>query len=616
MSVNRPGGAPRPQQPAQTGSTQQTQQTQQTPQTTETAPTQGTAPTHTPRTDQYARGGAAVAAGATASGEVRSAETRHASGPFGLLRGAADRLGGALDRAGTALQDGGRVLQQAGVPGGSALVDVGREAQSAGHAVSGAPDAAVRTAGELHTRANDLANRGEQLLEGAREGVREATRPVMDALQQVGRGVDTLRQAADQFGRTVGDAVDLRRNIDALGPGDKYTVGLGGNASVEGGKVYARGSIEVERRSDGRYTVSAGGELGGGVYAELGGRAGMRASGTAEATLGAGGRVEMTFDNAADAERASRILARQAASSAVGAAGAASGIPGSTLAGTAASQALAPPPADMQWLARHTSAVELRGNVAGEIAGGLGLADQNTRLLGAFGRGAVRAEEAVRIEFTGGRPSSLVTRSQFTADLQGGAGVGLQTGRANDGAATGIGVGGGVQAQATMERRYTIPAGINGDDVMRDPRVLLRAGDAMQRTREDRLTLTLDAQGQAVGNAAGTRAQVVMTGNTDRIAEAAIRRLAQRDLPGAMRAAGDGVRVEANATPYTQTGISVSPSISVMGFGVGIEAQAIRQDVADRPTWQASGTATQAADEFARFVREHPELLYAATAAR
>lgn len=613
MSVTRSGGAPRPAATPQTQDAARTTgtQTQDATRTTGTAQTSATAPADATR-DTYQPGTAQQATHSTGTAQVQqSVAARHSEGMWGRLRGAADRLGGTVTRAGEALETGGQALQRAGVPGADAVVGAGRTAQSTGQGIQAAPDAAVRAAGEVHRQVQQVGDDAQRVVENVREGVAEATQEVGQALQTVQRGAQSVQQAGEQFGRSVGEAVDYRRNIEQLGPGDRYTVQLGGNASVEGGKVYGRGAIEVQRQTDGRYTVSASGEAGGGVYGELGGRAGMRASGTAEATLGAGGRVEMTFNTAAEAQRATEILMRNAASGAAQAAGNASQIPGSGIVGNVASHALAPSAEDNRWLAGHTSAVELRGTAAAEISGGLGLADEQTRLLGAFGRGAVRGESAVRMEFNNGHPSALVLRDQVTAEVGAGAGVGLQTGAGNDGGTLGVGLGGTGQAQLTMERRYTLPSGLDADAVMRNPAQALSSAAQQIRGSEQRtLGMQLDVQGQAAGNGGGLRAQLQFQGNTDQVLTPAVMQRAMGgDLGGALRQAGDQVTVSGNITPYAQTGVSLSPALSVMGFGVGVEAQAIRQDVADQPLWQQSGTATQTADAMDRFIREHPDVL-------
>jgi hypothetical protein len=548
--------------------------------------------------------------------------TRAASNPFETLNRAADQLGGGVRNAGRLIEQGGQALQ-GHVPFAQDLINVGRGAQQLGRGIQDAPEAAVSTAREIERGVGELRQGAQELLQRAEQTVDRTIQGVEKGLQDIRDGIGRMGDSITNFGRQVGDAVNYNRQIDQLGDGDKFTLGVGASGSVEGAKVYGKGQIEIERKGN-QYVVSVDGELGGGLYAELGGKLGpAKASGTAEATLGAGGRVEMTFNSPEEAKRATEILLRQAAASAAGAATSSIAVPGSGIAGRAVEAAMRPSAEEMRFLAQNTSAIELRGNVAAELAGSLGVADKQTQLAGLFGKGQVKQEMAARIEFRPNGAHEIAFRETISGEISAGGGLGVMGTNGQNGASTGIGLGGSVKGSVTNERRFTLPANLDSAEILRDPMNSLRGiGSQIAATEQGKVTVQLDAEGQAAGNARGIQAKLEFTGQPDFIIRSgAIQTAMQGDLNGALRQVGDQVHVKATVTPYQNSGINLSPGVSFMGFGVGLEGRAIRQDMADKPLWSFEGNATQAAEGIGqglergmRYIQENPEVILARSA--
>ena len=303
---------------------------------------------------------------------------------WSTLTQAAEKFGGALSAAGSTVQSGSKMLAPF-VPFANEGVLLGGAVKGLGSVIAGAPDQAV----SLIHEAQVLEKKGEDFLHNAEGVVDQGIKAAKSGLETVKSGLETVKNGVASFVSEVASAVDYGQNIDKLGPDDKYKLALGGSASVEGIKGYGKGSIEVTKITAGKYVVSADGELGGGVYGEVGGKIGASLNAEASATLGVGGKIEMTFDSAEEAKKATQILLKQAASTAVSVEGN-QVLPG---VGMLAGQALAPSGDEMNFLADHTSAVELRGNVAAEVGGCVGLKD----VAGLFGSAGVKDELAVRM---------------------------------------------------------------------------------------------------------------------------------------------------------------------------------------------------------------------------
>ena len=492
----------------------------------------------------------------------------------GALHQATEKFGGALSAAGSAVESGSRVLAPF-VPFASEGVVIGGAVKGMGNLVAAAPDKAVSL---LHD-VQELERRGEDFVHRAEGVVDQGVKAAKAGLETVKSGLNTVKNGVADYISEVSKAVDYGHNIDALGPNDTYKLALGGSASVEGLKGYGKGSIEVERNAEGKYVVSADGELGGGIYGEVGGKIGAKLDAEASATLGVGGKIEMTFDSPEEAKRATEILLKQAASSAASVEGNQI-LPG---AGFVAGQLLAPSADEMKFLADHTSAVELRGNVAAEVAGCVGLKD----VAGLFGSAEVKEELAVRIELKDEKNQpkqpELVVKQTVSGEAELGAGLKLSNGakEANEGSAAFI--GGKGEAEVSVEQRWTLP-NVKGADLLSNPLGTIRdAGSSMVKSEQDKITLGLDVSGQALGNGGGINVEASYKGNFADLQKGVVDSLVKGDVNGALKSLDHEDSLELKFEPYQTLGVSCSPDISIMGFGVGMEIEATRKDVADPP---------------------------------
>ncbi len=475
------------------------------------------------------------------------------------------------------------------VDGTEALVDGAQE--GVGDLVDGAQD-----------KAEELAEGVEDLAEGARDKVggffEDAREFGGRAREYVERGVDQVEGAFDAVTDALGDAkdaVDVEENIDALGPGDKYKVAIGGDVSVEGLKGYAKSNVEVVRAADGTYTVSADGELGGGLYGQLGAKAGGNASLEAEGLLGAGGKVEMRFDSAEDAQRAADALLR-------------TGSPAYALLNGG-------PPSkdDLRFLAENTSAVEFRGNGAAKIAAELGVGVRDLAGAGLFASGDIKQEVITRLELpVDGRPAAVSVREELSGKVDAGAQAGIDVTRGTPGNAKKGGASwalqGNVTGKVTAEAKITL-AGVDPDALLRDPLGTITASgiDTAKNTKAT-TTVTLEGQGTAGKNGSGIEAKLSFEQSPGALLDSgALGKAARGDFAGAIDAVGRGVPVDATIRSFDDRGISARPELRIFGFGGGLSFEAIRRDFASDDVFTYRGNAADARDALIAFGRGEVE---------
>jgi len=464
----------------------------------------------------------------------------------------------------------------------SAHGPVANELKSLGASASGlaerAKTAAVNEAGTLATDAANLAHKATGVWDKAKalEGKVEAG--AAKGLELGKKGVDKVIGAATGYVNKVRAAVDYGKNIDQLGAGDSYRLGVGASGSIEGVKGYGQGSISVSKGSDGKYTVAADGELGGGVYAQIGASAGGSATASAAATLGVGGRVELKFDNAEDAKKATGILLKQAAASGL------EGVAGP--AGALAGAAVAPNAADEKFISDHASAVELRGNVAAQVSAALGLKN----VVGLAGFAKVKGEDTVRLELS--KPPKVVLRQELSGQVSGSAGIKLGK-PSTDGARKkqATGAEGSVLGSARVQQTYTLPEQLDLGKLKSDPvGTLTKVAGAVAKTEQDSVSFTLDASGGALGHRGGVVATASYTGDAGALASSgALQKLFSGDLKGALTAATSNANITLAVTPYENVGVKYMPAASVMGFGLGGSFDALRKDVRRPPLYEYSG---------------------------
>ncbi len=527
------------------------------------------------------------------------------NGFYNGINKAADKLGGELKEHGSTLEKAGKLLSPF-LPIGKDIELLGRGAKALGTGIADAPENAVALSGEIAHRATNMGEAAMGFLSDAKKAVTEKLKEGSEVLN---KGVELLEQGAKgiyaagkEYVQGVADAVDYKTNIDKLGEGDKYKLGVGASGSVEGVKLYGKGSIEVEKK-DGGFVVSVDGELGGGIYGEVGGKLGAKVNAEGSATLGVGGKVEMKFATAEDAKKATEILLKQAAASAAASQPGAMSIPGQLV-----GAAIAPSKEELNFLTKNVSAVELRGNVAGELAGTLGVKDVAGVNAGLKAKGEVTA----RLEFT--NPPSVTVKQTLSAELAGSAGLRLTNGKEGAENNTGglPGANGKIEAKATIEQKFTLPAGFDKAALMKDPAGYVKdVASKVVKSEEDKITLELDAQGGVLGSGGGAKTEVTFSGKAEELRNSGyLEKMMKGDLQGALTAVGDKVEVAAKVTPYKTLGVSLAPGVSLMGFGVGVELEATRQDMADQPLYEYKGkNATETAKRLAQLSQQYSPYL-------
>ncbi len=448
-----------------------------------------------------------------------------------------------------------------------------------------------------------LRDKGGDLVDGARrktgelvDGAQDKAGEVIDGVERrVGQGVDAVKGAANAVTETVGElgeAFDLGDNIGKLGKGDKYKLAVNADVSVEGIKGYTKGNIEVARGADGKYTVSAEGELGGGLYAQLGGKVGGNASVDGEATLGAGAKVELSFDTAEEAERAADLMLRTASP------------PYALVKGGPPSRD------DLRFLKDHASAVEVKGNAAAKVAAELGVGVRDLVGATAFAGAELKDEVALRIELPrDGKPAAVSVKAELSGKLEAGLQAGLDVTQGQPGKAKGGGLGWALQGEVTgkvsVEGKVEVPS-LEREALLADPLGALGRG-AHDAFRSAKLTTTvgLEGQGTAGKNGGGVEAKLAFEESPHRLlTSGAVERALRGDFGGAIDAAGKTVPVTASVTPFTEHGLAAKPELRVMGFGGGVGVEAIRRDYADQPLWAYSGHATGARDALAGWLEQ------------
>ena len=527
------------------------------------------------------------------------------NGFYNGLNAAADKLGGELKAHGSVLEKAGKLLDGY-VPFAKDIQLLGQGAKALGTGIADAPENAVALSGEIADRATHMGQAALNFLDDAKkvaaQKVHEGVEAVQSGVALLETGAKGIYNAGKEYVQGVADAVDYKTNIDKLGEGDKYKLGVGASGSVEGIKIYGKGSIEVEKK-DGGYVVSVDGELGGGIYGEVGGKLGAKVNAEGSATLGLGGKVEMKFATAEDAKKATEILLKQAAASAAQSQNGVLAIPGQI-----AAAAIKPSAEELKFLSSNVSAIEVRGNVAGELAGTLGIKDVAGANLGL----KAKEEVAARIEFT--NPPTVSIKTTLSAELAGSVGLRLTNGKEGGEANTGglPGANGKVEVKASVEQKFTLPGNFDKAALAADPAGYIKGvSQSIVKSEEDKITLEIDAQGGVLGSGGGAKTEISFKGKAEELRNSGyLEKILKGDVNGALTALGDKVEVEAKVTPYKTLGVSLAPGISVMGFGVGVELEATRQDFADQPLYEYKGkNATETAQRLAQLAQQYSPYL-------
>jgi hypothetical protein len=459
-------------------------------------------------------------------------------------------------------------------------------------------------AGERGLR--DIQQGYEQLARGAQDIGRDLQRTVEGGLDDARRAIDDGIDAGRSLVRSVEPALDPGSQIANLNSeGDAVKISLGGYAQAEV-RGAAQGELELKRTADG-YELSVSGQAGIGVIGQLGGKAGAEASAEAFAMLQGGGKLTLKFANAAEAERAVGIFARQAAVAGASAAGG----PLGGLTGAAAQALIGPSPDDLRFLANRVDSVEVRGGLAAEIAGELGAADTLALEGSASGSYELGAKISFKPDASGNaRPSELTLFAEASIAAEGKAAA-VETAQA------------GIQGKVRLEQTYNLelPSNLTTDAFLRDPAGALRSEIAR---REGTTKLTIEGEARGGGGVSAAYASVTgegggafelsASGNTADL-NAAARRALSGDVAGAVRQLGNDVTVEGKLQGFVNSNVEFAPEVSAFGIGAGIEAQYQLQDRSR--ALQFKTTPNQAVAELERFLQQiDPALLQAAAGVR
>ncbi|RKH07966.1 hypothetical protein D7V97_20915 [Corallococcus sp. CA053C] len=425
---------------------------------------------------------------------------------------------------------------------------------------------------------NKVVEEGKELASDVKNTVVEVKDKVVE---EGGNAVDAIKSKVEEWT----GAVDYKERIDDLGPGDTYTLHVGGDVSVETGKAYAKAELECTRNDNGEYIVSADGELGAGLYGMVGGSVGARAKVEGEATAGVGAKVEMKFASAEEAKRAMDTLVRSTG-------------PGSALLG-------APDAKDLEFSMKHVSAVEVRGDAAAKLAAEAGAGVRGAADVGAFAEGGVELKVAARIEFDADRKPSLIIKEEISGSVSAGAEAGLPGGQTKSGAQKnsmfGQELSGSIQGSLTIETKVDMPGNVDPLKLVQDPvGALADVGKQQLRSLETTATVKVQAEGKAgdvvAGGVEGTFAIKMNAGQALDALDAKVFDAALHgDFGTAAAASSDVSQVEATVTQYKSEGVSAAPEFKIMGTGVKADFSAKTRDVSDTPLYSFKGSAKDAA---------------------
>jgi LysM repeat protein len=560
---------------------------------------------------------------------------------------AADHLGGALRGAGETLQQAGQALEGR-LPIAQDVQALGREASSAGQAIADAPELAATSARALAGQANGLANSAAALVAQAGAQVAQLGGPVHREVQRgiehLEHGAQQLRVGAQQYVTEVATTAARETDVRQMAPGDTMNLTLEGEGSVEGAAARTRSHVEISRaRTGGTFDVGIEGEARGGLHLQLGERAGVNADVEGNAMLGAGGRMEMRFDNAGQTQQALALIAR---------------------AGTSPGHGQLTPE-EAGFLTKHISALEFRGIGSADAQADLGTERLGIPGLGLGSSASLEHEGtfAARVEFEGGRASQLVVRSRMTSHLEGGMSIGLGHTSGHGGEVSAdhdLGVSGGQLTFEATDRFHLPPMSV--EEFERNPRAAL-ASSAPQIVRDTQSECRLgveveggvgqtrsrvgaeitwhgqpgaflmsggldlarrgDVNGAVRALGPGTNIETRLTENAvvgqglnsgvdtsigfamsaeDLANSGALNRTRTGDLGGALRAVHEHTQVTVESTPFREAGFSFNPEVQVMGFGGSLGIDASNRHVGS--TSHREMSAADAVDLFAGAGRE------------
>lgn len=415
---------------------------------------------------------------------------------------------------------------------------------------------------------------------------------VKDGTQRLVEGADRMLEGI----KTAGAERDIAKQVPTLQDGEKLNVTLGNSGELGPIRASSKGQLEVSREKDDAgnpvYKVTVDLESLSGVGKDL-----MK-SVKGGASLGGGGKVELSYSNPKDAQRAVELMQRTATVAE----------PNSPVQmGGMRSAATGPELEELAKTVReNVSAVELRGTGASELAASYGVGPIN----GEVG-GKAQVSPAVRLEFTkdeAGKPAIDVVFKN-TSQLEGGAGLGLQvkgkTGRKlEDGtpeeAGGGLKPGANAKVTGKLEEEYRVrlPSDTSKEQLLQDPKgTLLAMPEKVRDSVKVKLTVSSESQVGAFGNGKGQTREVSVSGNLkDMVKDGSLIRLKAGDYEGGLRSGGDKLKVQEKSVDWKQTGIAFAPGINIGVAGGGFEFESTRR-TPEQPPQQRELNGAQKAEE-------------------
>ncbi|HLL84909.1 MAG TPA: hypothetical protein VK420_19730 [Longimicrobium sp.] len=516
--------------------------------------------------EEFAKGGdedkGFFASAADKLGDVAGAGVDFARGAANFAKNTAEFAGDVARTGYDAYQLGNRVLGNAAELGGRALLEGGK---NVAQQIAKDPIGSAKSALNM---ANELANAPRRLQQAMARQALEIAKDPVGAARGLVNGV-----------RDTAEALNVERQIGRLGPNDSYKLSVGADGSLAGAGVEAKGNVSVTRGADGKYTVAADGSVGAGALSELGAKGAADAKAKLMATGGA--KVEFKFDNAEDAEKATRTL--------MGGAGAASAL----LSGDN-------PLPDPGLLARNVSALELNAGAAGELSASLGLnTGKSGPAAGLDGSLSANAKATARIEFNDGKPDQLVLKQSLEVGAKGSAGLSPQkdaNGRATTGPGAQVSAGG--KGTLEIEERFDIPEGLGLDDLKDPAGAVEKLKDSAIHTGQITATLKGQVEGSANASLGGPtgpgkddkgagkysaggalEAELKLTGKVEDVLKSGgLDAALQGDFSEAMRRMAPVVKASGSVTPVVTSGPDVSLGGGVAAGSLSVNASATLTD--------------------------------------
>ncbi|MCL2011636.1 MAG: hypothetical protein FWG75_02445 [Cystobacterineae bacterium] len=356
----------------------------------------------------------------------------------------------------------------------------------------------------------------------------------------------------------------------------------------KGAKLAGEGNIEVKCNEDGTYSLRTGGKLGAGVEASLakikipGVKAGAEVS--AGALLSAGSQVEFTFNSPQDAVRAAGYFSIQAA-----------GITPVGMALTAPSQIKSAFDGDIVFLAKHLSAIELSGEVSGQLQAKLGL-----KSIFEVGAGAeTKASLSARLELEQGKPSALVFSEEMSAGLEGALGLNLEGNLRSKAAEGALSINGGSASgsiKLTAERRFSIDSS--------QYKSLADLNKLNTSETERTLTTTVEGTFNGIASSSGktSRLELSLHGTPSELSgKELINSLFQGNFAEAAKRVGDNIQCTMTRSEVSSSGGSFNPSAKVLGTGMSAELN--YEKTSPREISREKASLTQLAQSFAEWAK-------------